>query len=146
MRISDWSSDVCSSDLRKHCIYWNPVVLCGLPQNSINPVDYVRIDSPTLVSDVKVFCENMIVASSSATAIYFEQRGREMLEALILVIVERDGVLTLPALYEAINLMIAGNDAWLDFALLMSQSRFPLSMRLEEEIASARSAEHTSEL
>src|SRR3546814_689737 len=38
---------------RKHCIYWNPVVLCGLPQNSINPVDYVRIDSPTLVSDVK---------------------------------------------------------------------------------------------
>src|SRR3546814_16392738 len=89
---------------RKHCIYWNPVVLCGLPQNSINPVDYVRIDSPTLVSDVKVFCENMIVASSSATAIYFEQRGREMLEALILVIVERDGVLTLPALYEAINL------------------------------------------
>ena len=27
---------------RKHCIYWNPAALHGLPQHRINPVDYVR--------------------------------------------------------------------------------------------------------
>ena len=44
---------------RKHCIYWNPAGLHDLPQMSINPVDYVRIDSASLISDVKVLCQDL---------------------------------------------------------------------------------------
>ena len=64
----------------------------------------MRKDSPTLVSDVKVFCENMIPLSGSANSQYFERRAREYLEAICLTLAEIDGVLTLPRLYWAINL------------------------------------------
>ncbi len=122
----------------KFCIYWNPAGLHGLPRHRINPVDYIRLDSPTLVSDVKVFCENMIPLSGSATGAYFEQRGQEFLEALILTLVKVNGVLTLPALYHAINLIPGGGESWLDFAFEMHDSGIPIAVRIEEEIAASR--------
>ena len=42
----------------KFCAYWNPVGLHGLPQNRINPLDYLQIDSPTLVADQKCYGVN----------------------------------------------------------------------------------------
>ena len=123
---------------RKFCIYWNPSSLHGLPQHRINPVDYIRADNATLVSDVKVFCENMIPLSGSANAVYFERRAREFLEAVILTLVRLNGSLTLPDLYHAINLIPGGGEAWLDFAFEMSESGFPISVRIEEEIANSR--------
>lgn len=56
----------------KHCYYWNPLGLHGLPQNRMNPVDYIRKDSPSLVSDVKVLTENFVVSTGSAQGVYFE--------------------------------------------------------------------------
>jgi len=123
---------------RKHCIYWNPSNLHGLPQHRINPVDYIRIDSPSLVSDVKVFVENMIALTGSSSADYFERRGREFLEAIILTLVKMDGMLTLPRLYEIINLIPGGTDRWLDFAFEMHEAGYEISARIEEEIASSR--------
>ncbi|MCK5750349.1 MAG: type IV secretory system conjugative DNA transfer family protein, partial [Oricola sp.] len=122
----------------KFCFYWNAAALCGLPQHHINPVDYIRIDSPTLVSDVKVFCENMIALSGAANGVYFEQRAREFLEGIVLTVVRIDGVLTLPRLYHFINLIVSDSDGWLDFAFEMSESGFPISARVEEEIAASR--------
>lgn len=121
----------------KFCIYWNPLGLHGLIQHRINPVDYIRADSPSLVSDVKVFCENMITKSGSADNKYFEGRAREFLEGIILTLVKLHGQLTLPLLYRTINLIPGNSDAWLDFAWEMNQSGFPLSVRIEEEIAKA---------
>ena len=122
----------------KYCIYWNPCGIHGLPQHRINPVDYIRKGSPSLVSDVKVLCENLVVSSGSAQGIYFEGRAREFLEGVVLTLVERDGFLTLPSLYHVINLIPGGSDEWLDFGFEMSQSGFPISRRIEEEIAEAR--------
>ena len=122
----------------KFCIYWNPARVPGLPYHRINPVAFIHVDSSTLVSDVKAFCENTIVSTGAAQSVFFEGRAREMLEALVLVIVKRDGVLTLPALYGAINLMVRGGDAWLDLAFEMSESGFASVERIEEEIADAR--------
>jgi len=82
---------------RKHCIYWNPAALHGLPQSRINPVDYIHTRNPMLVSDVKVFVENMISLTGSSGAEYFELRGREFLEAIILTLVTIDTVLSLRA-------------------------------------------------
>jgi len=122
----------------KHCIYWNPSNLHGLPQHRINPVDYIRIDSPSLVSDTKLYAENMIALTGSQGADYFERRGREFLEAIILTLAKIDGVLILPRLYEIINLIPAGSEHWLDFAFEMSESRFEISNRIEGEIAQSR--------
>lgn len=122
----------------KHCIYWNPAGLHGLPQMRINPVDYVRIDSPSLISDVKVLCQNLIPPSANKNSDYFEGRAREFLEGIMLTLVRMHGVLTLGQLYAAVNLIPGGGDKWLDFAFEMNQAGFEVSARIEEEIANAR--------
>lgn len=122
----------------KFCNYWNPAGLHGLPQDRINPVDYIRADSPSLVSDVKVFCENMVASSGGTNSEYFQGRAREFLEGIILTLVKLHGTLTLPLIYHTINLIPGAGDAWLDFAYEMHVSGFPISVRIEEEIAAAR--------
>lgn len=122
----------------KYCAYWNPLGLHGLPQNRVNPVSYIRHGSPTLVSDIKVFAENMIPLSGSANGKYFEMRARDILEALILTLVEKNGALTLPDLYRVVNLIPSNNEEWLDFAYAMHTSAFPLARRVEEEINQSR--------
>ncbi len=123
---------------RKFCIYWNPLDLHGLKGSRINPVDYIHAGSRTLVSDVKVFAENMIPPSGSPQGRYFEGRAREFLEAAALTLVRLNGVLTLPDLYRVINLMVTGGERWLDFAFEMSESGFDIAERIEEEISEAR--------
>lgn len=123
---------------RKYNIYWNPLGLNGLPSHRIDVLGHLHIDNPLLISHVKVFTENAIPPSGSAQSEYFEGRAREILEALSLSNTEQDGVLTYPALYGAINLLILGGEAWLDFAFEMSESRFEIVRRVEQEIAAAR--------
>lgn len=123
---------------RKPCIYWNPASLHTLPQNRINPVDYINAKSPTLVSDTKVFCENILPETGSANGEYFEQRAREYLEAIILTEVKLSGILTLPRLYHIVNLIPGNSEEWLKFAFEMHKSGIPIAVRVEEEIAVAR--------
>lgn len=66
----------CQVPDKKYCLYWNPMGLHGLPQNRMNPVDYIRKDNPSLVSDIKVLAEILIVSTGSAQGIYFEVRAR----------------------------------------------------------------------
>ncbi|EKE68463.1 type IV secretory system conjugative DNA transfer family protein [Oceanibaculum indicum] len=124
---------------RKFCIFWNTRRQHGLPYHRINPVGHLNRSNPDLVSDVLVFCENMIPPSGSANGRYFEGRAHEFLAAIVLTIARRDNVLTLPALYRAINLLVMGGEAWLDFAFEMSEAGFDLSERIEEEVATSRS-------
>ena len=122
----------------KHCIYWNPSALHGLPQMRLNPVDYLRIESLSLISDVKVLCENLIPPTGDKRSDFFEGRAREFLEAIILTLVRKYGQLTLGDLYRAVNLIPGGGDRWLDFAWEMNQAGFEISVRIEEEIANAQ--------
>lgn len=122
----------------KFNIFWNPTGMHGLASMRINPVGHLTIHNPILVSDVKVVCEHLIPDSGSAQGKFFEGRAREFLEALILTLVRKNGVLTLPDLYWAINLIPGGGEEWLDFAFEMSEAGFPLSARIEEEIAQSR--------
>lgn len=123
---------------RKFCLYWNAQGLHGLPRHRINPLSHLRKDSPTLISDIKVFAANALNPSGSAQSIYFEGRGREFVEALCLAIVQRDGVLTFSALFRAINLLVVGGDAWLDLAFEMTESDIEFVRRIEAEIAASR--------
>lgn len=124
----------------KFCLYVNPLAQHGLAQHSLNPVDYIRIDSPTLVSDTKMYCENILPVSGAKNGRYFEQTGQRYIEAIILPLTETNGVLTLPDLYQAVTLLAQGGDAWLDFAFNMSESRFPIARSVEAEIAAARNS------
>ncbi|MEM0928050.1 MAG: type IV secretory system conjugative DNA transfer family protein [Pseudomonadota bacterium] len=123
---------------QKFCGYWNPMALHGLPAHRINPLEIYRRDSPSLVSDIKVLFENLIPLSGSANGQYFERRAREFGEGIALTLVQLHGCLTYPDLYRVINLIPGGGDAWLDFAFEMSECGFPVSQRVEEEIASSR--------
>jgi len=123
---------------RKFCLYWNPQELHGLPQHRINPLGHLHKNSRTLISDMKVFAENALSPSGSAQSIYFEGRAREFIEAIGLTIALCDGVLSYPALYRAINLLVAGGEAWLDFAFEMSEANVEFVRRIEAEIAAAR--------
>ncbi|MEM9238473.1 MAG: type IV secretory system conjugative DNA transfer family protein [Pseudomonadota bacterium] len=118
--------------------FWNPAGLHGLPQDRINFLAHMRLESPMVVSDVKVLCENLFARGSDMGTGYFKDRAREFAEALCLAIIELSGELSFPALYEAINLIPGGGDQWLDFAFHMSKSRFPIVRSIEAEIAEGR--------
>lgn len=119
-------------------IFLNPTGMHGLPGNRMNPVGFVRHGSPTLQADLKVFCENAITLSGSAGGQYFELRGREFLEGICLTLVKLKGVLTLRDLYDVINTIPGGGQQWLSFAFEMHESGYPISKRIEEEIAKSR--------
>lgn len=123
---------------RKFCIYWNPTKQHNLPFHRINPVDHLCADSLTLVSDTKVFCQNMVAATGSTNGVFFEERAREFLEAVVVTLVRLKGVLTFPDLYQALNLLVGGGETWLDFAFEMSEAESEFVRRVEEEIANSR--------
>lgn len=119
----------------KFCGYWNPAGYPGLPQDRVNPVDYAHADNPTLVSDLKMFAEQMVPPSGSSNGVFFEGRAREYMEAISLAIVQQDGVLTLPALYHAIKGISSSRDKWLNLAFEMSESKNEDLSDVEAEIA-----------
>ncbi len=123
---------------RKFVFFWNPSHLHGLHCDSINPLDFAHRGNPNLVSDIKTLIAQAIPSSGSAQSEYFEQRARDVAEAVCLVLVEREDVLTLPSLYEVINLIPANNAQWIDFAYLMHTSDHPIARRVEAEIADSR--------
>ncbi|MGJ8530137.1 type IV secretory system conjugative DNA transfer family protein [Maritalea sp.] len=123
----------------KSCAYWCPLPMHGLPQARINPVDYLHINSPTLVSDTKVLWGELAPSKAVSQDDYFAPRAREFGEGLTLVVAEMIGAVTLPALYEAINALVSDGDKWLDIAYQMSISRLAQVKKLEAEIATSRS-------
>lgn len=124
----------------KHCYYWDPIGGSGFPDARMNPLDYLRADSASLGSDIKVFSQNAIPLSGSANAIYFERRAQEYLEAIGLTLAHIDEVLTYPRLYHIINLIPLDNEEWRAFAYEMHRMG-GVPARIEEEIANSRERE-----
>jgi len=123
----------------KYAIHWNPLGFHGLQKNRINPIDYIRKENPALVSAVKLFCQNFLPMSKANNAEYFDRRAQEFLEGIVMTEVTLNGVVTLPRLYQIVNsIMAPDSDEWLDFAYEMANCGFPLSKRIEEEIANSR--------
>lgn len=122
----------------KHCLYWNPHGLHGLPQHRINPVGHLTWSSPTLIPDLKLFLEGQIASSGAGQSRYFEQGARRIGEAIGLILTKRNGTLTLPDFHDAILALQAGGDEWIDLAFEMYRSKIPECVAVEEEIAHAR--------
>ncbi|SFJ14803.1 type IV secretory system conjugative DNA transfer family protein [Albimonas pacifica] len=122
----------------KHCRYWNPLALHGLPQDRVNPVGHLKWSSPTLFSDMKVFQEQFLPRSGSANGVYFELNARRWGEAIGLALVKRNGVLTLPDYFRAISSIPEGGRDWLDLAWEMHASGIDACRSVEAEIHAGR--------
>ncbi|MFV0293743.1 MAG: type IV secretory system conjugative DNA transfer family protein, partial [Paracoccus sp. (in: a-proteobacteria)] len=106
----------------------------GLPQDSINVLEPLRKSSPRLMADIKTVVRGLLPPSGSGTGKYFEGRGRDILEALIYVIVWRDGEATLPTLYEAVNIALIGGKEWKELAADLDACGNLLCRRVRREI------------
>lgn len=131
-------NQVKKNDQAKSVICFNPRGLHGLPQHRINPVSYLRWDSPTLISDLKLLMETWIPHSGAAQAEYFELNARRWAEAICLTLIKINKVLLLSDLYRVVSLLSGGGKDWIDFAFEMHKSDIQLSHDVEEEIAAMR--------
>lgn len=122
----------------KPSYYWNPSRIPGLPYHRINPVGHLHIRNPHVHSDIKIFAENFIAKSGAAGSVYFEGRGEQFLEAIVLTLVHIDGVLTFKRLFEVLLALPGGGEAWLEFAFEMNELDSLLAKGVEDEIAAAR--------
>lgn len=121
----------------KRVFYWNVFKMHGLPSHSIHFTSYLKKGSRYLITDIKTLCRNLLPDSGAGKDMYFSRRGREVLEAIITTLVERDGTLHLPVLYAVIQSIEAFGEDWLGFAWLMNQSGYPLAASIEAEIAAS---------
>lgn len=116
----------------RHVIKWSPLK----DGHRINPAGHITRDSPTKVSDIQAFVNNWIVSSGGNNAFFFDTQAKKQLEALAIAVTDRDGVLTLPALYEAVLLAKSPSDDWLNrVGFYMSVSHHPHVRAAEEDIA-----------
>ncbi|MCR9089225.1 MAG: type IV secretory system conjugative DNA transfer family protein [Rhodobacteraceae bacterium] len=122
----------------KHCRFWNPLGLLGLPQDRLNPLSYLIWSSPSLFSDMKVTAEGLLMSSGSSNAVYFEHNARRYLEAIGIILTKLNKRLTFPDLYNATLALVRGDQTWLDLAYEMHCSGIPFVASVEEEIAAAR--------
>ena len=102
-----------------YCI--NPVGLHGLPQHRVNPLDMLRRGSKTLYADTKLQAADLITLSGSPNGEYFELRGRQWTEMLMLFEVERNDGVSLPGFYDLVQ-AIRDPGKWPDIAEAMLNS------------------------
>lgn len=100
---------------KRHAIHWSPVKLPGaVTQHRINPTDYAYWGSPSLIDDLQAFGNNTVIKSNTKGGSFFDGQAKQILEGLCVGITRRDGVLSLPAIYEAVTLLPSSSERWLD--------------------------------
>jgi type IV secretion system protein VirD4 len=119
---------------RAHAYCFNPCGLHGLPLHRINPLDILKPCDPRLHADAKFIAEGLIPLSGSAGGQYFELRGRDYVECLMKALVERDGAVSFPSLYRAINAIDADPYLWDALLSFMECSAFPDVRRAAAEM------------
>ncbi len=106
--------------VKAYCL--NPFALHALPCHQLNPLDILKVDSPTLHSDSKVIAQNFIPLSGAAAGQHFELGGQRWIDALQKFDVIMNGSTSLPQLYNLV-MMIEGNSSkFAKIAKIMQQS------------------------
>lgn len=124
----------------KHTVAWNPSRLHNAPQDRINPVSHINMDSLTAETDMAMTTMTAL-PMITPNARFFEGSAQWYANQIGLRVAERDGVLTMPAWYDAVMRFVEGGEAWLDFAYGMYTSRFEQVYRMEQVMAEARQGE-----
>lgn len=104
----------------------------------INPVSYIRGDSPTLFPDCKMFASNWLPMSGSKNGDYFEATGQRWIEATNVALARIDGSLTLPRLADAMTQFGSLSDEWLAIEEQMASMAEPSIQLVVSEIQQMR--------
>lgn len=113
---------------------WNPMGIADLPSHACNPLDLLDPSSPYFHSDCKAVAESLIPLSGSSNGQYFEIAARGWLAAILKHGVERDGQMSLPALYRIINVIESDAHVWADMLESMLASKFQEVRRVAGEM------------
>ncbi|MEO9579545.1 MAG: type IV secretory system conjugative DNA transfer family protein [Marinomonas sp.] len=97
-----------------HVYCWNPTGLHNNPQHAMQPLDILKLNSPSFHADCKFILQSLIPVSGSASGKYFELRTQEWGEAFVKMLVERDGEVSFPSLYRTINTIESNTGEWPD--------------------------------
>lgn len=102
---------------------WNPTGLCRQPHNRCNPLDILKLDSPTFHTDCTLIMESLVAIREGKND-FFDKRAREVLESFVKSRVEQNGKTSLSDLYRAVNTIQLGGPDWADWASAMLRSQF----------------------
>lgn len=119
-------------------IYINPRNRGGVPSHRLNPVSYMRGDSPTLIPDCKLFAQNMLPFSGSTNGQIFEATGQRWIEAIAVVLARINGAATLPIMADLSGQVGQLSDYWLGFEGHMASMADPFIQTVVEELKAAR--------
>jgi len=104
---------------------WNPFRQNGQPSHSINPLEHLKPNSPTLFAEIQRLVRALIQLSGSGSGKFFELTAQNVLSALILDDVNSNGWTSFPRLYERINMIEGDLGAWADVLENMQKSPDP---------------------
>ena len=125
---------VCFAMAGANAYSWNPTGLHNLPQHAMQPLDILKLGSPTFHPDCKFIFESIVPISGSASGKYFELRAREWGEAFAKMLVEKDGQVSFPSLYRTINAIESNTGDWPDILEFMLGSHMESVRRCAGEM------------
>lgn len=80
--------------------------------HSVNPLDILQKNSSSLISDIKLIMEMLIISSGDSHSEFFEQRARDWCGSVLLWLIMSDQKVSLPLLYNTINLIESHPSTW----------------------------------
>lgn len=122
----------------RHTIDLNPFGMHDLREDRLDLFGHINLTSRNLVPDLKEQCLSISPKTAGTNSSYFEGRAQEYAEALGVTCVERNGSLTLPDWYDAVNRLIEDGERWDDFAFDMQNSQFEVARKIEKEVHNSR--------
>jgi len=105
----------------RNVVNWSPRNTGSVQAHRINPVAYLRGDSPTLIPDAKIFSLNIIPFDGSRDGAYFQGNAQRINEAVTVTLARVQGVVTLPDLADLLIALGNLSDEWLNFEEHMAQ-------------------------
>ena len=106
-----------------YCI--NPYGVFGFPRHRVSLLSHLKANSPTLVGDSRRLWNALLPNISGANNRFFDEKGRQWGDAITRGIVAERGSVSFKSLYEAVCMIRADWDAWLDRAAHMAVSGPP---------------------
>ncbi len=118
----------------------NPTGMLGLPQHRVNPLDHLRVDSPSLIADVQKKALDLCPTPQGINSAWAYDDARRWDMDITLYDAERNGRASLPGVYQLIQAMQGDIDVWGEHLNAMIYSRFPTVQRFAHEIMGLQKA------
>lgn len=98
------SKDQTPDDRKVAC--WSPFERPGVTSSSINPAGHIKAGDKKMISFIKKFMASSIPQTGGNNSKFFELSAQDYGECIAIPITERDGEFTIPAFFDAINMLL----------------------------------------